>query len=269
MNSREVDFLRRLLTDSPEYRILGAAAESLAAYEHIGTVHGKRVYYGTRDFERATNLLRSRGIAIDVPTEPYTRSQAPSGLSEKRGAQPVSEGLIAVRGLHMPELMAPQRGFVAAQTSDVLGWNYQVLLVVENLEALMRLDDYLWLERFVQGRRTLAIFRGALGWFKTDAAAALINADHRPTLAFFDFDPKGLAMAASLPRREALCLPDLPALEAAVLKEARRNLYSQSADTSAAQLSREANSQIQAAWELLQRLAMGLDQEHFPARPEV
>jgi len=96
--------------------------------------------------------------------------------------------------------------------------------------------------------------------------ALSLHEDERPILAFFDFDPKGLAMAASLPRREALCLPDMQRLEAATIAQARRHLYSQSADVSESQLNRETDPSIRAAWKLLQRLAMGLDQEHFPTK---
>jgi hypothetical protein len=47
-------------------------------------------------------------------------------------------------------------------------------------------------------------------------------------LAFFDFDPKGLSMAASLPRREALCLPDLDVLERNAKEMGRQNLFTNS-----------------------------------------
>jgi len=264
MNTREVDFLRRLLAERPEWRAMGSAARGLVEGEHIGRIRGQRVVYSEKDFERAANLLRSRGIAIEVPTGPYSRGEAPSGLSEKRGARAVSHGLIAVRGLGMPQIPAPHGGFVAVPAAEAQTWDFEVILVVENLEALMRLEQYEWLQRYVRGRRTLAVFRGAVVMFTTAAAAEFINADERPTLAFFDFDPKGLAMAASLPRREALCLPDLQALQDQVIKQSRRNLYTQSADAAATQLTSQLDPQICSAWALLQRLAMGLDQEHFP-----
>lgn len=264
MTPLEADFLRRLIAIRPEFRDLGITAEHLAKLEHIGTIRRNRVFYTSGDFERGKNLLLSRGIPFETSGQPYSRSLAPAGLSEKIGASPVSTGLVAVRGLNMPGLVAPAGSFVAAKAIDVVRWEYQVLMVVENLEALMRIEEYKWLEIYVRGRPTLAAFRGTLGWFKPDAAAHLVRGDERPILAFFDFDPKGLAMAASLPRREALCLPDLQALEAATIAQSRRNLYTQSADVSASQLSRESDPKIRGAWEMLQRLAMGLDQEHFP-----
>lgn len=91
--------------------------------------------------------------------------------------------------------------------------------------------------------------------------------DTRPTLAFFDFDPKGLSMATSLPKREALCLPPMESLEAAVKANRRRNLYSQSVNDSRVHLDRQAsNSDIAIAWVIMNSLKLGLDQEHFPIK---
>jgi hypothetical protein len=72
---------------------------------------------------------------------------------------------------------------------------YEVLVFCENLEPMLRLHEYQWLEGFLKGRPALALFRGAPGYFRTDVANELLVLDHRPVLAFFDFDPKGLSMA--------------------------------------------------------------------------
>ena len=48
-----------------------------------------------------------------------------------------------------------------------------------------------------------------------------------PHWLFFDFDPKGLSIAASLPRRERLCLPDWPRLEAQTRRMKRAHLDGQ------------------------------------------
>jgi hypothetical protein len=121
------------------------------------------------------------------------------------------------------------------------------------------------LEGFLKGRPALALFRGAPGYFRTDVANELLVQDHRPALAFFDFDPKGLSMAASMPRREALCLPPLDSLEAAVKGQRRKNLYLGSVEASRPHLEAQpAGGDVGLAWGLLKSLEMGLDQEHFP-----
>ena len=117
---------------------------------------------------------------------------------------------------------------------------------------------------FVKGRSALALFRGAPGYFRTEVAHEFVRQDTRPTLAFFDFDPKGLSMAASLPRREALCLPPMESLEAAVKAKRRRDLYFNSAEVARPHLeSLPSNSEIAIAWSVMNSLEMGLDQEHF------
>jgi hypothetical protein len=133
------------------------------------------------------------------------------------------------------------------------------------MEPMLQLHTYRWMDEFTVGRPTLALFRGAPGFFRTDVAAELIQRDRRPILAFFDFDPKGLSMAASMPRREALCLPPWTELQAAAHHNKRSHLFTNSLHTSRPHLDREGHSpDIAVAWERLKELSMGLDQEHFP-----
>lgn len=125
--------------------------------------------------------------------------------------------------------------------------------------------DYQWLAGFLKGRPSLAVFRGAPGYFRTDVANELLVQDHRPVLAFFDFDPKGLSMAASVPRREALCLPPLDSLEVAAKGQRRKDLYLGSVEVSRPHLQAQPEEgDVGPAWGLMKRLEMGLDQEHFP-----
>ena len=175
------------------------------------------------------------------------------------------QGQVAVVAVGMsPALVTPENRFLAMHWQDALALPYEVLLVCENLEPLLRLHEYRWLADFYQSRPTLALFRGTLGLFGTDAAAKLIAADARPTLAFFDFDPKGVSMAASLPRREALCLPPWPELEAATRRAQRQTLFTQSASGSRVHLDRVQDGEIALAWQRLRRLTLGLNQEGFP-----
>ena len=72
-------------------------------------------------------------------------------------------------------------------------------------------------------------------------------------------------MAASVPRREALCLPPRERLEDAVKAYRRRDLYFRSVDESRAHLAAQPEgSDVAQAWGLMNGLEMGLDQEHFP-----
>lgn len=265
MTPNEVNFLRRLVAGRPPDRRLDGIAARLNEVEGLGTVRGARVVYAAHDYNRAASILRSRGFDLQAPSEPFARSQAPRGGSEKTGAQRVTHGLVAVVPVGMGDALAAAPGsFIAMQWTAALALPYEALLVSENLEPLMLLDRYSWLESFFMGRPILSVFRGAPGMFGNDAAAKLIAQDNRPTLAFFDFDPKGLSMAASLPRREALCLPAWEELEIATRAARRDNLFSNSVHQCRPHLDHVPDAQISVAWKRLKALAVGLDQEGFP-----
>jgi len=264
MQSREVDFLRRLIADRPASRRLAGSASTLAELEGVGTVRGASVYYQSGDFERAANILRTRGFPLEVPTEAIARSDAPAGGSEKTRALRVSEDMVAVVPIGIPSSEVADGGFLALPVNAALAIPYSALLVCENMEPFCRLRSYTWLNAFYVGRPVLALFRGAPGFFRTEVAARLIRRDTRPTLAFFDFDPKGLAMAASVPRLQRLCLPDAIALEAATLSNRRAHLFTNSYAQCYGYLNTVEQPEIVQAWDCLKRLQIGLDQEHFP-----
>lgn len=262
MKTKEVEFLRRLVTDRPVERRSDLAMQ-FSRDEGLGVVLGSKVNYRAQDFERAASLIVTRGFGLESPPRGFTRSGAPRGGSEKSGARAVAQDLVAVFPIGM-EVSAPKDGFLAMPWQSAISMQYQVLLVCENLETFLQLREYLWLRDLIKGRPTLGLFRGMVHTFGTDGAARLIANDHRPTLAFFDFDPRGLAMAASLPRREALCLPPWDLLEPAVHEARRDHLFTNSYHGSRVQLDKEQDSEIALAWQRLKLLTKGLNQEAFP-----
>ncbi|WP_457281007.1 DUF7281 domain-containing protein [Polaromonas sp. P5_D5] len=263
--SNKVNFLRRLIADQAASRSKSGIAMVVLETEGIGVLRGSRILYTAQDYERAANMLTSRGHDVQAPVGVYTRGQAPRGASEKAGALRVTENLVAVSTLNMPEVPVPTGTFMATSLEDALLLAYDAILVVENLEPMLQLSKYKWLQVFTKDRRILALYRGAPTWFRTEVAAKLIRDDTRPTLAFFDFDPAGLAMAAILPRRQALCLPPWASLQARVLEQNRLNLFAQSVGQSRTQLDRCKDPDIALAWSRMKKLTLGLDQEHFPS----
>jgi len=262
LNTKEVEFLRRLVAEQPVERS-SLLAIQFSRNEELGVVLGTKVKYHDDDFERATSLLVTRGFSLESPPRGFTRSEAPRGGSEKSGARAVAQDLVAVLPIGM-EVSAPKDGFLAMSWQSAISMHYQVLLVCENLETFLQLKEYRWLMDVIKGRPTLGLFRGMVHTFGTDSAARLIKNDHRPTLAFFDFDPRGLAMAASLPRREALCLPPWELLEPAIRNARRDHLFTNSFHGSRAQLDKERDPAIVLAWQRLKLLTKGLNQEAFP-----
>lgn len=265
MNNQQVAFLRRLIETEPPSRPFGATAEYFLNVEFIGKVQGRRVVYTQRDFAAARNLLKARGFEPSRQVDPVPRSQVQPGESEKWGSLRVSEGLVAVVPLGMPGVQIPTGSMLCMDVRQALALPYEVLVFCENLEPMLRLHDFQWLAGFLKGRPALALFRGAPGYFRTDVANDLLVQDQRPVLAFFDFDPKGLSMAASVPRREALCLPPLDSLEETVRAQRRKTLYLGSVEASRPHLEAQpSEGDVGLAWGLMKRLETGLDQEHFP-----
>lgn len=265
MTPAEVDFLRRLAAEKPVWRRNDGVAARMGALHGLGSVRGSRVFYVERDHGIAADMLSNRGFELTAREGVYTRDAAPVGFSEKYGALPVMHEMVAIVpiGIHT-DVVAPINGFVSMAWREAIQLPYEVLLVSENLQPLFLVHHFRWLGQFIKNRPTLALFRGTVEIFGTESPAKLIAADDRPTLAFFDFDPKGLSMAASLPRREALCMPPWPALEAMTRQERRENLYLQSVHTSRAHLDKVDDSEIATAWLRLKGLTMGLNQESFP-----
>lgn len=262
MKTKEVEFLRRLVADRPIDRRSDLAIQ-FSREEGLGLIRGAKVIYRDQDFERAASLIKTRGFDLESPLPGFTRSEAPHGGSEKYGARAVAQDLVAVVPLGM-DMPVPDDGFLAMPWQSAISLQYQVLLVCENLETFLQLREYLWLADLIKGRPTLGLFRGMVHTFGTDGAARLIEHDCRPTLAFFDFDPRGLAMAASLPRRETLCLPPWELLEPAVHVARRDHLFTNSYHGSRAQLDKEQDPAIALAWQRLKLLTKGLNQEAFP-----
>lgn len=264
MKSADVSFLRRLIADRATTRGRGATALAMVEQEGIGQARASLIVYTEQDHAKALNLLTSRGYAAALPEARRTRSDAVGADSEKTNALRVTDEMLAIVPIGIPGLMCPADAFLAMAAPAVAALPFKVLVVCENLEPLRRLHEYSWLPPLLRGRPALAVFRGAPGYFRVDVASRFVKDDGRPTLAFFDFDPKGLAMAASVPRREALCLPPLDQLVAETRKHRRATLFTNSAPACRPHLDRLEEPQVTEPWAAMKRLGFGLGQENFP-----
>ena len=263
MRQAHYTFLRNLVANrSPVLR--SAIALEMAQAEDLGRLRGRAVYYEAADFAKAEIKLRNGGYAIAAPEAGQSRSSARDAASEKAFAAPVTEGLVAVVAIDLPDIVCPQGSFLVMPWSSALALPYEVLMVCENLEPMQRIHRYDWLKPFIKRRRTLILFRGAPSWFRIDSAARIVTNDSRPVLGLFDFDPQGLLMAAGLPRREALCLPPWKVLEPLVVERKRYDLYADQRRGCQALLDACVEPDIAVAWTHMRRLTRGLNQEGFP-----
>ncbi|MBS0455375.1 MAG: hypothetical protein JSS14_29095 [Proteobacteria bacterium] len=263
MTPAQYTFLRNLVANrSPQLR--SAIAKEMADTEDLGQVRGRAVHYEEADFIKAETKLRNARYSIVAPAAGRRRFEADDAASEKASAAPVTEGLVAVLADRIPGIATPEGSFLAMDWQAALALPYEVLVVCENLEPLRRFHRYGWMLPYLKRRRALVLFRGAPNWFRIDTASRLVGNDTRPTLGLFDFDPKGLAMAASLPRREALCLPEWDVLELLVTARNRHDLFGDQLAGCRAELDACNDQDISLAWTRMRRLTRGLNQEAFP-----
>jgi hypothetical protein len=176
----------------------------------------------------------------------------------------VTEGLLAVVPLNMSVHLPDGAGFLAVDWEQALQWNFQAVLECENLEPLVRLSEYSWLERYVGGRPVLAIYRGGPQIFRTGPPAAFLRSTDKPVLGFYDFDPAGLLMAAGEPNLEALCLPEWAVLREKAIQMQRPGLYYPQLTACQATLDALTSGPVHQAWGQLKTIRCGLDQEAFP-----
>ena len=263
-SSAEVKFLRRLIAEQPSERRSGDAAKGMSQGHGIGVMSGARLLYGPADFERARAALVSRSIPVEEPAAGFSRSEAGPGLSEKAGARPVTEGLLAVVPLNMSVHLPKGASFLAVDWEQALQWDCQAVLECENLEPLVRLSEYSWLERYVRGRPVLAIYRGGPQIFRTGPPAAFLRSTNKPVLGFYDFDPAGLLMATGEPNLEVLCLPEWAVLREKAILTQRPGLYYPQLTACQATLDALTSGPVHRAWSQLKTIRCGLDQEAFP-----
>ena len=262
---RDLEFLRGVATENKFTKRLGPVAREYARDHGIGCLHGANVVYTDADFQKAADFLRNRGYPLQTPESGLARDQTPRGGSEKTGAARVLEGFVAAVPLNMGVQLPGGSSFIGMHwpTMDLAG--IEVVLEVENLQVLTKLSMFSWLADFTHGRRTLAVFRGMPGIFGTQARSQLLAACGKPVLGFYDFDPAGLAMAATERNLEALCLPPWDLLEASVRYWNREHLFFDQVESRRTQLDAvDPAHPVHAAWQRLLGLKCGLNQEHFP-----
>lgn len=269
----EVDYLRRLLADLPKRRAYSQVALALSLDHGIGKQAPgfKYFVYESKDHQAAQSILINRGYDLKSPDASFTRSEAPSGGSEKRGALSVSAGLMATRFFDGRQW--EEGAFVARSSAQVLAKPHTATLVCENLEALLCLHEYRWLQAQLTGRSVACIYRGGPGMFQVDSCARHLEAAGTPVLAFTDFDPQGLIIALSMPRLESVCLPGIDQLRIAVQAMRREHLFT---DQTAAwatlrrrRSSGELPTQLIPFVDLLGQLQCGLNQEAFPRHESI
>lgn len=265
-------FLQRIVGDQPESRRNTDMASNFANQYGVGRVAARWVVYSSEDWEAAGRLLDASGIPRERQVGPLRRAETfdYAGISEKAFGERPHANEVAVRSaagqcfLNGMPLAYPDGCYSILRVDDVLSIRCDRILVVENLETFKYLGRYGWID--YGGLATLAIFRGDNAFNLADASKA-IAARSEPVLAFTDFDPAGLAIAARLPRLAGLVLPELDWLAEVTRQKRRTDLYHSQIGQFDATLDAARHPDIVRAAALLRDLRSGYSQEWMEAAP--
>ncbi|MDP3799797.1 MAG: hypothetical protein Q8R06_22085 [Polaromonas sp.] len=259
-----IQFLRRLANERPARSASSQVAEFFSTDQGIGVRVGRHHEYSDRDHAQAAQLLANQGLSLmDLPAG-ATRAQAVErpGVSEKVGTLAPHADSVAVKTasgrctLGMEAI--PTSGYSVLTTEQALQVSAERVLVVENFETFRWLARAQWID--YRGLDVLAVYRGDPR-YKVDEALRLVAARQDPVWAYFDFDPAGLSMSASMPRLERLILPDFEVLSRLVRKARQLQLYADQFAKCQDTLDALRSGPVWDAWQLMKSLGAGVAQE--------
>lgn len=274
LNLRTVQVLLRCVQSSScRFHESLALKEFRRDYEDIGTLSRSHVEFTESDKEKIRAILRSEGI--DPETQPdawrgLSRTAALAlGHNEKLTSVPVIRRRVAIKPLMLDSplyigaqpLYLPVGCHVDADYLEVDVSLHDWIVVVENWEAFERIERASEQLSF-PGDRPLIVWRGAAGSIRADAMLAWLDSLPQPVAAFVDYDPKGLVIAANLPRLQHVVSPELHALNL-MLKRGIEDRYLAQLPTSKTFLDSCADSLIQPLWRVISSHGRALPQEIF------
>lgn len=254
-----VSFLRSLVAEKPDRRRSPGVAGQLAK-QGIGAVSKDPswVNYELQHFELAKQALLAAGIELKPP-KAARPPRTPAVRPMNAGAD-----LVAVRAVNSDLALPAGVCFMAMNRQDALKLRHEVVLVCESALLLQELPAYGWLQDYLRRRSTLVIYRGGSGGFRISACDELLRQSRAPVLALVAFTPPGFAMAARLPRLEAVCVPPTRLLKPAIERDGMSSLASASHALLGKELDAVDHPPFVRAWERWKEFRRSLAAECFP-----
>lgn len=274
LNLRAVQVLLRCVQSPDErFRVSAALADFCRQYENVGTVRHAHIELSGDDKERICTILRSEGIDPATPPTAWTgksRSDALAlGRNEKLATAAVMRRRIAIKALredaalwindaplHLPSGCHLDADFLSIDVS-----RHDWLVVVENWETFDHVERTVAHLAF-PGSNPLIVWRGAADTIRADAILTWIKTLHQPVAAFVDLDPKGLVIAATLPRLERVVAPPLDKMQQ-LLKKGLADRYSIQLPGSKPFLDSCHDEMIEPLWKAMEPIGRAFPQEYF------
>lgn len=229
---------------------------------------------GPADKETLRQILEQEGVNPDIAPSAWngkTRAQALGlGHNEKLARDPVKRRRVAVKSLRLEdplclggeELWLPSRCHVEIDFLEVSVAAHDWIVVVENWECFN--DIHVAADRLrFPGRRPLVAWRGDSSGTRADALLAWLELIRQPVAAFVDYDPAGLAIAASLPRLGALVAPSAKDLRSMVLGKGLEARFLKQLPMYQSMLDDVSNPHLAPTWQIIRSVGKALPQEWF------
>jgi len=279
MNKSLVCALLRVVQSPKERFTASLVLRAFSDEYHIGRIKGAAVIFDAPDKTKIALALRADGI--DPQTDPaawnqITRAEALDlGPDEKFTGAPVKRQRVAIKALPGNPLCCDGRQIflppgshldVSVPTVAPL-LRHASILFVENWESfdLIHATNSSRIDFGPAGTNPLVLWRGDSSHTTPDHALTLIRTLGLPVWAFVDFDPAGLAIAASLPFLAGIIAPDLESLEQDLKHHTDPNpkRYLQQLPSSQAVLDASQIPAVRRLWAIIGNIGRALPQEIY------
>lgn len=202
----------------------------------VGHLYGSVWRINQTDKERIANIVRNEAkvdptASVEQWSETHRHQALDIGGDEKHSKKRLRDNRVAVKSLSGRPLMIAGGDLVLPPGACLdldFNWvaehcRHDEVLLVENWENFELTHQTPFLNS-VPGN-PLVVFRGAPGSYRISAAHKLLNALARPVIAFTDYDPEGMAIAATLPYFRRYLAPPNDVLERLIKQVTTHDRY--------------------------------------------
>lgn len=253
--------VHRLLRERLERVELNRTWQQLHAHFELGRPVGKWLHFDAETRRLLQRLARNEWGFDPLAGVPdgSRREMAARAVDEKIARRRPDDDFVLVKGTLPAPLPSLDRGLslrVALQRLDASA--IARVLLIENLDSFDDWEDYPAPPELAD---SLILYRGHRGLARGARQLLERLPQTTPVVVFPDYDPAGLAIAASLPRTGALLLPELnEALLAAGSREHFDRQFRQAAQLDSLEL-----GGWQSIWGEMQRHRVSIKQQHMLA----
>lgn len=262
LSTRHLQVIHTLLRNRRNTAPLTAAWQYIQKELEVGEKRGKTLYFNDamlRILRQAAEHASGADLLIAAPGSTRLETAAQGFIDEKVAPRRPDDGFVLVKGALPASLpaLAPELSLRVPLAKLELADVGQVL-VIENLDSFDAWEHY---QAPAELEGCLVLYRGHGGLAR---GTRQLLADLLPTTrvtVFADYDPAGLCIAASLPRADALLLPEL---DQHLLAKGSREHFLRQARQSAHLDGLELDG-WQAVWDEMKRHQLSIKQQHMLA----